>query len=143
MRQPAKHASRPRPKRSKRGALIVEAALAAVIIGVALTYITRGLGGQLRALTVTGEQETLLMLARNVLVELEAQRMAGGRPSRLRQGTFEPPHETYEWSLTAVPQKAFLDFEASRILVVARQESGPSVELSSVWPTAWVPQEWF
>lgn len=131
------------PKRSKRGTLIVEAVLAAVIIGVGLAYITRGLGGQLKALAVTGERETLLMLARNVLVELEAQRMAGYSPSRTRQGTFEPPHEAYAWTIRSVPQEPFVDFEASKILVVVRQESGPSIELSSVWPAAWVPKEWF
>jgi len=114
-----------------------------VIIGVGLSTISRGLGGQLKALSVTGEQEALLMLARNVLVELETQRMAGQKPSRLKEGSFEAPYDAYAWSIQAESLEPLSELEASRIQVIARQESGAAVELSSVWPAAWVPQEWY
>ena len=65
MKPPAKRASR-------RGLLLVEAVLSAVVIGVGLSFITRGLASQLRALRSVEEYDTLLSLARSTLQELEA-----------------------------------------------------------------------
>ena len=60
---------RPAKSSSRRGLLLVEAVLAAVVIAVGLVFISRGLAGQLRALRTVEEYDTLLSLGHGKLLE--------------------------------------------------------------------------
>ncbi len=160
---------RPATSPSQRGLLLVEAGLCAVVIAVGLVFISRGLANQLKALRTVNEYETLLSLAHGKLSELEAQRLAGippppGRP----EGSFEMADEAsstseYQWSVAAV-RREDLDVDkegpifSEITLTVRRQGDLPAprrqagqagerrssaVSLFAIWPTAWVPVEWF
>ena len=142
---------------SRRGLLLIEAVLSAVVIAAGLVFITRGLASQLKALRTVEEREVLLSLAHRKLDELEAQRLAGlqsteGPP----EGLFEMPDGKpaavdYQWMVHATLRE---DLEAdaegqplfSEVTLIVRHGSGEqgssAVTLSAIWPTTWVPQAW-
>lgn len=150
--------------RSRKGLLLVEAVLSAVIIASGLVFISRGLGSQLRALQRVEESETLLSLARGRLLELEAEGLvSGGEPiaEADKSGAFPEPYGAYQWEIRVdTPQGVIAATEdlmdpatqepaARRVTVAVRrsQEAGrdrtsPTVTLSAIWPAAWIPDEW-
>lgn len=146
---------------SQRGLLLVEAGLCAVVIAVGLVFISRGLTNQLKALRTVDEYETLLSLAHGKLSELEAQRLRPGGippPPERPEGSFE---SEYEWTVAAVRREDLDVNEDGRPLfsnitltvrsapvgqetAMGRSEPRSStVSLSAIWPTDWVPAEWF
>lgn len=162
----------PATSSSQRGLLLVEAGLSAVVIAVGLVFISRGLTNQLKALRTVDEYETLLSLAHGKLSELEAQRLRPGGippPPERPEGLFEVSDEaasesTYQWRVTVV-RREDLDVDqdgrplfSDITLAVRRQGDLPAlpagggqaserrssaVTLSAIWPTDWVPAEWF
>lgn len=124
--------------------LIVEALLSAVVIALGLVFISRGLGGQLKALSTVEEYETLVSLARSTLLELEGEVSLDRLPSRAQQGTFEAPYDRYRWKITVASQDPLAAVPHSEILLTVERTDRPSsrVQLSSLWPDDWVPAEW-
>ncbi len=138
MKRPAKRASR-------RGLLLVEAVLSAVVIGVGLSFITRGMANQLKALRAVEEYDTLLGLSRSAMQELEARHVVPAN----RSGRFEPPYEGYGWSLTATPRDGPNELigqngqplTSTVVLTVQRQDRpSSSLQLTAVWPVVWIRQ---
>lgn len=135
--------------RSRRGLLLVEAILSAVVISIGLVFITRGLGSQLNALRTIEEYDALAALAQSKFVELEGLRLAG-RPLTLQDqaGTFKEPYEHYRWTISVAPraeptdaQGAPLTKELTLVVQQANRHTA-SLKLTAVWPTDWVPPEW-
>ncbi len=159
---------RPAECSSQRGLLLVEAVLSAVVIAAGLVFISRGLTSQLKALRAIDEYETLRSLAHGKLLELEAERLSGTPPTEERAGgSFGIPSETasgtaYQWKVVAV-RRAELDTDSygqplfSEVTLTVRQapppndvvggqagaDRSPTVTLSAIWPTDWIPAEWF
>ena len=147
----------PVKRASQRGLLLVEAVLSAVVIGVGLSFITRGLASQLRALHTVEEYDTLLNLARSTLQELEANGLLDSRrkvPAN-GHGLFEQPHaqdgtlRTYAWDLKVTSREAPEDLKDSAgesltsdvVLTVQRHDRPSStVRLTAVWPSTWMQQ---
>ena len=65
---------RPAKWYSRQGLLLVEAVLSAVIMAAVLVFISRGLGGQLRALRTLQDYDALCALAESTLERWEAER---------------------------------------------------------------------
>jgi len=137
----------PRPARwfSRQGLLLVEAGLAAVVIAVGLTFITRSLSSQLNALRTVEDYATLTQLAQATLLEMERDVQAGRPPSRAREGTFNEPNEGYEWTLSAAeltePHPA-TPCRVVRLTVRRADRPASTVVLRAVWPSHLVPEEW-
>ena len=139
---------------SQRGLLLLEAVLSAVVIAVGLVFISRALSQQLRALGDVERHEALVALAQGKLEELEAQVRARKAPQQITDVAFSEPYGQasgeYRWSLRITPlsaEEADADQTIVRvsrvILTVQRSEPVTSlVTLSSLWPTAMIPQEW-
>lgn len=136
---------RPGSRRSQRGALIVEAVLAAVVIAVGLAAVTQALGGQLRALRTVKDAVALSALAQATLLEMEASVQDGETPPRPAEGTFAAPHDAFSWRLAAEPLEADAGVELSRVTLSVRQAppSGGAVTLTALWPADLVPDEWY
>lgn len=131
--------------RAARGLLLVEAVLAAVVIGISLTLITRGLGSQLRALRTVRDQATLLRLAQGVLLVAQQQVHAGQVPEMPQQGEFDEPDVGYAWTWRAEPSDTEdLGVPVSRVRLVVRPagQTAGGLTLGTVWPTELVPPEW-
>ncbi len=140
MRRPAKCSS-------QQGFLLVEAVLSAVVIAVGLTFVSRGLSNQLRALQTVGEYDTLLSLARGKLLELEGARLFRTPSSEARrEGVFQEPYQAYRWTVTATLRKEENgETPTSSVVLTVQRSHGPSflVRLSAIWPTDQVPASWF
>lgn len=131
---------------SRRGLLLVEAVLSAVVIGVGLAAITRGFASHLRALRSIEESDALLALAQPALQEMEAQQSVPASGS----GTFQPPYGAYEWTLSATPRNGPDDLKdaadkplTSDVVLSVRRSDRPSssaMRLTAVWPSEWVKQ---
>ena len=138
---------RPAKCSSQQGFLLVEAVLSAVVIAVGLTFVSRGLSNQLRALHTVGEYDTLLSLARGKLLELEGARLFRAPSSEAqRDGVFGEPHQAYRWTVTATLRKEENgEAPTSSVVLTVQRNQGPSslVRLSALWPTDEVPQAWF
>lgn len=128
---------------SRRGLLLVEAVLSAVIIGTVLVVISRGLAGQLRAVTTVEQYETLRLLAASQLAQLEAD-LTAKRLSGAHAGAFEPPHDQYRWELATSPRQdeAGSSPITELTLTVRRQDHPQTFTATILWPTAWLPREW-
>ena len=129
-------------RRNSRGVLLVEAVLASVVIAVALTFITRGLGSQLHAVGVMEEYDTLARLADDVLADLERDARAGRLSAHPAEGTFDAPRAAYRWAITAeaLPETD-PDLRVARVRVrVSRADRADTV--TAVWPLELVPSEW-
>lgn len=125
--------------------MLVEAVLASVIIGVGLSFITRGLGAQLHALGVMQETEALARLADEVLADMTREALTGQPPLRAAEGAFGPPHGAYRWTITAEPLlETDPDLLLTRITVrISRADgAGRTHTVSTLWPSAAVPAEW-
>ena len=130
---------------SRRGLLLVEAVLSAVVIAVGLVFISRALASPLKALRTVEEYDTLLMLAPTQLLEWEAKRST---PAVL-QGAFQKPYEDYRWTLKATPRDGPNDLKAQNgtpltstvtFTVQRGDRPGSAVRLQAVWPSEWIPQ---
>lgn len=131
--------------RSSPGFLLVEAIVSAVVIAVALSFISRGLSSQLRVLGRLEEYQTVLRLAHGKMLELEGVLVPGGSLETGLRGTFEDPHDAYQWEITTEPRQDLLGEDdvqlASDITltVTHTQRSSPSVRLGAVWLREWLP----
>ena len=140
MKRPAKYCS-------SAGLLLVEAVLSAVVIAVGLVFITRGLTGQLKALHMLEERETLVGLARWKLTELETTVLSGRPLPPELHGDFDEPYDTYQWSLTCSARPDVTDKDGSSLasdvtLTVTRaQPPTASVTIGGVWLKTWLPQQ--
>jgi len=131
--------------------LLVEAVLAAVVIGVGLVFITRGLASQLKALRAVEEYDALLSLAQAKLAELEAERLWNAASTPAAEGTFDASPQPLRcpaprWKITAAQQEGDeADVPPSDITLTVWCAEGPSTSLtlSAVWPTELVPASWF
>lgn len=140
----------PRAKpRSQRGILLIEAVLSTVVIAVGLVFISRALSGQMKALQVVSEYDTLLALAQGKLLEFEAQRLASSQLPDAHEGSFPEPYQGYQWRMTARDREADpLDDDgnplSSEVTVVVQQghRDASAVRLSAIWPKDWVPNTW-
>ena len=130
------------------GLLLVEAVLAAVVIAVGLVFVSRGLSSQLAVLRAVEERETLTALASQRLAELEALRLSQLAIPPDVGGAFDPPFQTYQWSVSATPRDDLVDESQAplaadvTIWVSETTRHGPVVSVSTVWPVGWVPPEW-
>ena len=129
---------------SRRGLLLVEALLSAVVIAVGLVFISRGLSGHLKALRTLEERDTLLALTRSQLLQLESERFFGQRGDSA--GDFEAPVAGYRWALAATPRADLTDQAGAPLateVILTVERSGPpasALRLQSVWPLDWVQQ---
>jgi hypothetical protein len=127
--------------------LLVEAALAAVVIAVGLTFISRGLGSQLKALRAVEEQDRLLSLAAGRLQELEAARQNSATVPPDRTGRFPAPHSAYQWALAVAAREGPQDLRDTAgvpltsdvTLRVQRAGEDASAALRAVFPSDWLP----
>ncbi|MBI4341696.1 MAG: hypothetical protein HY598_05385 [Candidatus Omnitrophica bacterium] len=126
---------------SQQGLLLVEAVLSAVVIAVGLVFVSRALGGQLRALAVAEAYDTLLPLARAKLLELEGWGLKQAPiPSQQLSGSFDDPYEGYQWRVRATPHHAEAGGPSMTdvVLTVSKTgEPGRAVTLMAVWPSSW------
>ena len=133
---------------SRRGLLLVEAVLSAVVIGVGLSLITQGLSSQLRALKSIEAYDALAAAGRNRLLEWEADRLA--RPPSADEppaGDCPQPYQAYRW-LVKARQRVDPDTGAagtSDVTLTIQRRDAPStaLELTAVWPSDWVPGGWY
>ena len=129
---------------SRQGLLLVEAVLAAVVIAVGLTLISRGLASQLKAVRTIEEQQALLSLAHGTLLGLEARLSGGGVLSSGAEGGFEAPNDPYRWSVEMGSRSDEVDAQgeplASDVFVTVRKDAPASgaVTLGVVWPQEWL-----
>lgn len=141
MKRPARYLSR-------RGLLLVEAVLSAVVIAVGLVYVTRGLGGQLKAIRTIEDQEDLLAVARGRLLELEAKRLFGRPLPPDPEGTLVDPSGTYHCTMLGVLRQQPTDQAgnpvAQHVVIAVQRDDRPSttVRHAAIWPMDWVPSGW-
>lgn len=147
---------RPATFGSRRGLLLIEAVLSAVVIAVGLAFISRALSSQLGAVRAVRDSEELLQLARGKLEDLEAERVSSASPSRSpSSGTFTPEAgsasgRTCRWAIGVTPlpelgtdEAEHALFDAVTLTVQAQGGRRASViTLTTIWTAAWVPQEW-
>ena len=131
----------------RRGILLVEAAISAVVIGVGLVLVSRGLATQLRAVERLEAYETLTALADTRLRSLEAERLFGiEAPTQAAEGIFEAPHEAYHWRLHAVPRDHLgtaPEISEVTLRVWSTGPGSPEMSLRALWPRTWVPEAWY
>ena len=126
---------------SQQGLLLVEAVLSAVVIATGLVFISRGLGGQLRALEAVEAHDTLLPLAQSKLAELEGWGLKQAAiPSRQLSGQFPEPYQAYRWKVETAPHPVGPESPPLTDVALTVQGSADSsrvVVLSAVWPSSW------
>lgn len=135
-------------QRSQQGLLLVEAVLSAVVIGVSLVFITRGLAGELSSLRTVKAYDTLLDLAEEKMAQLESQRLfdavSSAQPS---EGTFSEPYQRVHWRIKAqlFQQEDTASHPPVRVALTVWADAHPgiSVTLSALWPSNWASELWF
>ncbi|MBI2885563.1 MAG: hypothetical protein HYY15_05270 [Candidatus Omnitrophica bacterium] len=111
-------------------------------------FVSRGLSSQLRAIRVMDERDRLLALAQEQWRELDARLVADprGLPRDIRDVLFPAPNQAVRWTLRAqaLPARG-TSVPLSELELTVRQEGASSapLTLSAVYPTDWVPPEWF
>ncbi len=112
--------------------------------------ISRGLSNQLKALRTIDEYDTLISLAHERLLELEAERLWGVPPTHERaEGSFKAPYASYHWTLKATVRDDLKDADghpmASDVMLTIQRDdrAASSMQLRAVWPSVWIPPEWF
>lgn len=130
---------------SSQGLLLVEAVLSAVVVAVALAFISRGLTSQLQTLSRIESYHTVLGLADGKLMELEGVLLPSSLPMTFTGGTFADPYQQYRWRLARDPRTDLVD-EAGvslvsdvTILVEHVDVPSKSIRLGAIWPGEWVP----
>jgi len=140
--------------RSQQGVLLVEAVLSAIVIAAGLVFITRGFGHQLKALRSVEAYDRLVSLARNHLLDLEAQWLFDQPLPPDREGLFqgaegEGSSARYRWEIRATLLDALRDEDgnpfAGKVRLMVQPDRTPSeaVAVWAVWPIEWIPSEWF
>ncbi len=130
---------------SSPGFLLVEAIVSAVVIAVALSFISRGLSSQLRTLGRLEEYQTVLALAHGKMLELEGVLLPGGSLDAGLRGAFEDPYDAYQWEVTTDPRQDLLGEDDVQLAsdvtltVTHTQRASPSVRLGAVWLRKWLP----
>lgn len=144
---------------ARRGLLLLDAVLSAIVIATALVFITRSLSGQLRTLHTLEEAETVAALGQGKLMELETGVRLNPRrvPQQITDADLGPLYgeqaATYRWSVHATPmenpESKFLPsgekaLELNRVtLTVQRPNNGPVLlTLEAIWPESMVPTSW-
>lgn len=124
----------------RRGFLLVEAMLTALVIAVGLVFISRGVGGSLKALASLQEYDRLIRVAESRLHELESLAQLQ-QAVEVRDGAFEPPDERYGWSITVEPFPVAELADGALCLVTLRvsplDDPHPMVRVQTVWPSTW------
>jgi hypothetical protein len=120
--------------------------LSAVVIAAGLVFVTRGLGGQLRALDSVRSYDILSALAHDQLGALEARVLSGTEaPVLPSQGGFEEPYQAYRWSVDAAarePDETGMVLSDVALTVSEGGEGARSLTIAAVWPVERVPQGW-
>lgn len=130
---------------TRRGVLLVEAMLSAVVIAVGLTFITRALGSQLKALQRVEEYAILRNLAQQALRTMEVDLQAGNPPRDPHDdGFFGEPYEDYQWKLSTTElkdQDPVPPLAVSRVTLSVQRTEPPAATYSvqTVWPESLVP----
>jgi hypothetical protein len=118
--------------------------LAATVLAVGLVFVSRGLGGQLKALRAVESYDTLSALADSKLLELEHTRLAAPTALETRpEGAFDAPYASYTWRLQAIPQTTPEGDAPTSLIRLTVQGPAGAWSLSSLWPTEEVPSAWF
>ena len=129
---------------NNRGFLLVEATLTAVVIGVGLVFISRGLATNVKQLSTLQQYDRLLQLADTTFTELEAQAQQTP-PLTTLAGEYASPNEAYQWALEAhlfdVEGLQPQTMEQVSVTVSRRDSRPPVVRLRTVWPSAWIRAE--
>ena len=129
-------------RRREHGVLLVEAVLSAVVIAVGLAFITRALGGQLKALQRVEEYAVLMEVAQQALRTMEVDLQVGKSPRGPHEGSFGEPYQDYQWKLSTTElEDPDLPLEMSRVtLSVQRADPpSPSYSVQTVCPSSLVP----
>ncbi len=141
---------RPAGCSSSKGLLLVEAVLAATIIAVGLVSISRGLGSQLQAIQRVEAHDGAVAVAHARLLELEALGVSGIVPlPSPQEGDLQEAGREYRWTIRAVLREDVKDSAGRQVaadvtITVKGQGRGvASARLTTVWPSAWIPQAWF
>ncbi len=157
--------SRPSSPSTRAGLLLVEAALATVVIAVGLVFISRAFSSALRTLQTARLHDTALLLAQQKLDELgvDLQRApavptAPGAPAApltsVKEGTFEAPHAAFGWIISAKPNALDPAVLAGRPqqpltawVVIEVKTAAPAmpvrVSLTTLMPHGRIPPGWF
>ena len=134
--------------------MLVEAALAAAVIGVGLVFISRAFTSAMRTLQVARLSDTALLLAEAKLAELELEPQQATPPifRSPQQGTFAAPYDAFEWAITVQTDPldpALVAKEPEPLMVWMRLEvkaarAGPpaGVTLTTMMRKAWIPEGW-
>ncbi len=135
--------------RWQQGALLIEAVISAVVIATGLVLISRNVGTQLKTAASVTVSETLLGVARDLLVEMETRQLEAlarsGEPLELEgDGRREVDGIAYDWTLSVQdgPDDG-TELSMRRLTVRVRlPEGGAAAALSAIWPASWVPDAW-
>ena len=138
-----------------RGFLLMEAILSAVVIATGLVMISRALSHQLGAIRAVEQYDGLLPLAQRKLAEWEMQRLRGGpsgsEPQNGVAAVATALRPEQQWRVTAI-RRTDLELSADgeaifseiKLWVGPRAEAaGRSMVLSAIWPSEWVPENWY
>ncbi len=127
--------------KARRGFLLVEAILTAVVIGTGLVFISRALAGSVKQLSTIQQYDRLLQLAASTLAVQEAQAQQAP-PLTTLAGEYESPDDAYQWTLETHPLEveglAPQTMEDVTITVSRRDDRPPVVRLRTVWPANWL-----
>ena len=117
--------------------LLVEATLAAAVIAVGLVFISRGISGSLKALTIIQQDDQLLHAAESTLNLLET------HLPRFHTLPISDERELgYRWhvSIQPVPAPAEITpgaFRAVTLTVSPAKTPTPTISLHTIWPSSW------
>lgn len=103
-----------------------------------LAGITVGLSNQLKAIRTVEDQNTLLMLARSKMTELEAGLLTNQIPEQIGPEDFPDPYGEFEWRVDVgtMPDPVFgLDVSVVQLIVDGPQSS---ITMEALWPTAFI-----
>ena len=127
---------------SRRGLLLVEAVLSAVVIAVGLVFISRTLGEQLGAIHRLEVSDVRLALVRSKLLEWESLRLAGLLLPE-RRGAFPGPFADYQWVGGTTPRADVTKEDGTvaavdvSVTIERAEQPGSSLTLTTIWPSAW------
>ena len=120
---------------SPRGFLLVEAVISAIVIGVGVAVVGRGLSNQLSALGSLEAYELAAESAASKLTELEGRTVFSQLISQ--------DYQTFS-SITDGPTDETDGLLTKRMAITAEagKSSLKSVTLIALWPEDWLPEEW-
>ncbi len=124
---------------SRRGLLLIEAIIASIVLTVGLVGITVGLSNQLKAIRVVEDQNTLLMLARTKLNELEAGLISNQIPEDIGPEDFAEPYEDFSWQVDigTIDAEQVFGMDVSVVHIRVQGEKS-SLTVDAYWPTEFI-----